>query len=664
MLLGVPAGLLLRRQTETQMHALMDQASQTTLALYGNKATQLQNFSLLIVERPTLNRILFEDENFQALDLYLDDFLDNSGMDAIVVCAQNMPLAVSGVQTARDLCIVEEFNAITIADGEAWMLARAALPGVNGSETYVVVGQLADAILGEFREQSSLEYLLFHEGILLDLTNQQFSALLFQENQQDVPSYQTVIVNNETGNDVPFMTVDVPLPGDQAFDLIGFMNIETFVSLNRQMRNLILASVLLVTLIGTGIAVFISQRISKPLNQIALSAAALREGDLTTPLSTSSKIWEIDQLTNALEDTRVGLKHSLDQLRTDKLWIESLLNAIVEGLLTIDEKHRITFISQAIEHMLDMDPSHILGKHLDDLFVVVSGEESFSQQIPSSNQGRRIPVWLHDREVLLNVSVSSFVPLEAGNATRALVIRDVTDEERIHRLIGEFMANITHEFRTPLSALSASVELLVDQLPDLSTQEIIDLLHALNIGIIDLQSLIDNLIEAASIESGRFKVNPRKVALSSITQRAIETVEPIIRKHGLNLVVPKSKQSFLVIADERRTSQALINLLSNAIKHSPEGGRITLRTLIMGKEVLVEVQDEGIGVEPERQSKLFNRFMSPDPEQDFSRIGMGLGLSVVKAIIETQGGQVGYKESQSGGAIFWFTMPMASGSDA
>jgi signal transduction histidine kinase len=234
----------------------------------------------------------------------------------------------------------------------------------------------------------------------------------------------------------------------------------------------------------------------------------------------------------------------------------------------------------------------------------------------------------------------------------------VTDEERIHKLMGEFMANITHEFRTPLTALSASVELLIDQLPTLSNEEVKHLLNSLDIGIVNLQALIDNLIEAASIEAGRFKVNPKPVELNTIIKAAMDTIQPLARKHQVQIIPPKQKQSFLVMADQRRTSQALLNLLSNAVKHSPERGNITIRTLLLKDTVMVEVHDEGAGVSPDFQTHLFNRFTSIDPEEESSDPGFGLGLSVVKAIIESQHGEVGFRNKDDNGALFWFTLPM------
>jgi len=224
------------------------------------------------------------------------------------------------------------------------------------------------------------------------------------------------------------------------------------------------------------------------------------------------------------------------------------------------------------------------------------------------------------------------------------------------------MANITHEFRTPLTALSASVELLIDQLPTLSNEEIEHLLVSLNIGIVNLQALIDNLIEAASIEAGRFKVNPKPVELNNIINDAIDTIRPVAQKHNVHIIPPKQKQSLLVMADRRRTVQALLNLLSNAVKHSPEKGCITIGTLILEGNVMVEVHDEGSGVPPDFQSHLFNRFISPDSEEGASDLGLGLGLSVVKAVIEAQHGEVGFRNKENQGALFWFTLPIVEGS--
>ena len=662
--LGIPAALLLERQTNQQLNALVDQANRTTTALLESKTSQLDDMAELLAERPTFQQLVLDGEETSSLDQYLDNFLRNAVIEAIIVCGQQGVISAVGSLGADDLCDIQASDMFTDIPGEPWLISKVMIPSEALEGRYLLVGQSASSMLNEFKQQSGLDYLLFHKGELSTTSEIDTGRYAVTDIHVPVSLYQRLRLSIEDPTTDSHMAAPITLADDEGFNLVGLLNIETYTALNRQIRNTSLIILVVVCLLGALIAVLISRRISQPLTQLAQSAAAIREGDLTTRLESSSDIWEIDQLSNALEDARVSLKHSLDQLRTDKAWIESLHNAIVEGMLTLDENNRITYASEGIERMTGTGLSMVIGRPIDELFAPVAGEDLFTHQLPSQNQARRIPAFLKGEEVLLAVSGSQFLPSDAGNATRAFVIRDVTDEERVHRLIGEFMANITHEFRTPLSALAASVELLLDDLPGLSSSEVEELLHALNIGIIDLQSLIDNLIEAASIEGGRFRVNPQPVGFDVILAKAVATVNPIVKKYGLTLNLPPSKPSFLVLADVRRTCQALVNLLSNAIKHSPTDGQITIAILHLGKDVMVEVRDQGEGIDPERRWQLFNRFIPPTKADEPSQLGLGLGLSVVKAVIEAQNGEVGYKENTEGGAIFWFTLPIVTGTAA
>jgi signal transduction histidine kinase len=240
----------------------------------------------------------------------------------------------------------------------------------------------------------------------------------------------------------------------------------------------------------------------------------------------------------------------------------------------------------------------------------------------------------------------------------ALVFRDVSEEEAIHRLMGHFMANIAHEFRTPLSALAASIELLLDQSPDLSPAELQELLNTLHLGILGLQTLVGNLLESASIEAGRFRVNPRPSDLGKIIAEAIRTMQPLLDKRGQRLVVELPAAIPVVRADSRRTVQVLVNLLSNASKYGPDDTEITIGATLRDGWARITVADRGPGIPPEYRKDVFRRFVYPDTDGDKTQYGAGLGLSVVKAVVEAQGGQVGLEDRTAGGSIFWFTLPI------
>jgi signal transduction histidine kinase len=657
--IGIPATLLVNRQTKTQLRELMDQSNQTTTALLENKAAQLHNLADLIAERPTLNQYLQLGQGPAVIEPYLGDFLKNASIELIGVCESVTTLAVVGDKNHQEICQHDLDYGVSDVNGELIWLASASLDTSELAHIHVIVGQSMDSVFKEFQPQTGLDYFLFNQDDLVASNIDCNGGSDARQFNSTVEPYEELTLVMEDGLKTRYMAAKIPFKEDQDYRLISYLDIQASSAFNRQLIQIILITLLLVSLVGSLIAVTVARRISDPINQLAQSASSLQKGVLDVPINRYSNILEINQLSNALEDARVSLKHSLDQLRMEKAWIENLMNSIEEGLLTIDDRGRITYASDAIEKLLHSDAVTLLGQPLDEFFLTPEGEEPFSHQIPTANQTRRISVVSNDHEDLLSVSASTFIPPEAGNATRALLIRNVTDEARIHRLLGEFMANITHEFRTPLAALSASVELLVDQLPTLTKKEIGELLLALDIGIVNLQSLIDNLIEAASIEAGRFKVNPQPIALERILSDVLNTIHPIIEKQGLQITQPNARLSFQVMADHRRTNQVMINLLSNAIKHSPKSGIITLRAFILEKTVMIEVQDEGKGIPPGEESALFRRFYVPKGMDESSQLG--LGLSVVKAIIEAQGGEVGCKNSPEGGAIFWFTLPLGDG---
>ncbi len=661
--LGLPVTWLFQQQTENHTQSLLDQAAQTTFALLQNNQSQLENLALLIAERPTLGQLVAGSSPSGELLKYLEDILDTSDSDVLIVCSSAGQLAATSL-AGEEICSQNPAANYMIDGDTAWLFATAQINPAASEAVWIVVGQKLDTLLNKISQQSGLDYALLADNKLAT-TNLEIPSTLTVGLTAEILPGQILKLDPQHPTAKTHIAESNRLAETPDLKLVSLLNVEADYANNRQMIRLIVGGLVGISALGALVAVMISRRISQPLNQLAQAAAALRGGDLNTPLWATSKVWEVDQLTNALEDARVSLKHSLDQLHKEKTWVENLLNSIVEGLLTVDDRGCITFASAGVTRITGIASELLVGESIDTYFIPTSGEDKFSSQLPAPNQSRRVSVPLNGRETLLAISASQFVPPEAGNANLALVIRDVSDEERIHRMMGEFMANITHEFRTPLAALAASVELLVEQSPDLTPDEIVHLLNALNIGVINLQALIDNLLESASIEAGRFKVSPHPVELNKIIQDAVNTVRPILEKYELNIKYPQTEKSLLVLADQRRTCQAVVNLLSNAIKHSPEHGVIEITTMIADQKAWVEVSDQGEGVPSHYHKQLFHRFTAPVGEDGASSgSGFGLGLSVVKAIIEAQYGEVGITDHDQEGAHFWFTIPLAKADTA
>jgi PAS domain S-box-containing protein len=441
----------------------------------------------------------------------------------------------------------------------------------------------------------------------------------------------------------------------------------------------LLTGMALVIALSSGLGMLLARRLSLPLERLRRAAVSLRMGDLNTPIQTSTRVKEISQVAAALEDARIALQHSLSELRREKEWSDHLLSAVVEGIVTLDRAGRISFFSPGAERISGWTAEAARSRPLDVVLPPAENEPGLSQRL-SGQGGKQVlyPARFSQRTATLAVTSA---PLGRPPQTGTVVVfRDVTDEEALHRLLGNFLADITHEFRTPLSAQAAAMELLIEQLPDLSPAELQDLLGSLRLGVLGLQTLIDNLLEGASIEAGRFKVQPRRSEVPKIVKDAVRTMQPLYDKYRRTLRVEMDAELPAVRVDHRRTVQALVNFLSNSVKWSPEGSEVVVKctslpaqegdastspSLRGGKWVRISVLDCGPGVPEERRGDLFSRF-THQGSGERSDAGAGIGLSVVKAIIETQGGRVGVADRPGGepgkgsrsGAEFWFTLPV------
>jgi NtrC-family two-component system sensor histidine kinase KinB len=418
-------------------------------------------------------------------------------------------------------------------------------------------------------------------------------------------------------------------------------------------------SIILVALAGSVLGVAMARRIGQPLALLTNAATAISMGDLTTSISVPARVREATLVSQAMESARLDLQHTLNELQKERAWTDHLLEAIIEGIVALDERGTITFFSPGAERITGWSQEETRNRSCDELFRLANTSDSFSQHIPLPGQQSKILLELEDgHQITLGITSARLSPPDSDETGLVLVLRDISEAELIHRLLGGFLANITHEFRTPLSALAASTELLLDQAPDLSPAELQELLTSLYMGITSLQILIDNLLESASLEAGRFRVYPRPTDLGEIIAEATRMTQPLQEKYGQSLVVELPAIIPLVQADSRRIVQVLVNLLFNAIKYSPDEMKITLSAKAGQEWVRVAVADRGPGVPAGRQDELFYQFIHYDVDDAKSRHGVGLGLSVVKAIVEAHGGQVGVENRTGGGSIFWFTLPV------
>jgi K+-sensing histidine kinase KdpD len=235
------------------------------------------------------------------------------------------------------------------------------------------------------------------------------------------------------------------------------------------------------------------------------------------------------------------------------------------------------------------------------------------------------------------------------------VIRDETELEAVRRARDSVLANISHEFRTPLAAQLASIELLLaglDQMPPVQQKELVTSLER---GTLRLTQLIDNLLESVRIESGQLAIREQSVALPEVVDDARSLVGSLLAQRRQTLDVTLPEDLPLVSGDKTRLTQVFVNLLANANKFAPEDSVVRIGAETHPGEVRAWVEDEGAGPATANGEELFARFRRGGGEPEPA--GLGLGLWLVKSIIGRHGGSVAFERTTAGRTRFSFTLP-------
>jgi signal transduction histidine kinase len=240
-----------------------------------------------------------------------------------------------------------------------------------------------------------------------------------------------------------------------------------------------------------------------------------------------------------------------------------------------------------------------------------------------------------------------------------LAFRNFIRLQEVDRLKSNFMTEVSHELRTPLAAIVASSELLYHGVDDLEQAQVKTLSRTTYESSNHLFRLVENLLNATTLQSGTLHIRPVPMSADEIIAIATTQIEPFIESKGQCLCIDIPHDLPEVMADPNHIVQVLINLLTNASKYSSESTEVTVSCRESDGFVTFEVRDQGIGISKEEQAHVFDRFYRAPSRTMTSVVGSGLGLSIVKSLVELHGGRLGLASSPGKGSLFWFTLPQA-----
>lgn len=665
---GAPAYWIVRLQLQQQAWERVADGGHITETLFRAEQDRLSNLALLTAQRPTLHSIL-EDGTTGELSAYLRTLQTSVEIDLLAVYdADGALVAASSDETGWLPAYDDAESTYTLVPGPPPILVMAASQPIEGGAAgdplgYVTaVIALDDAFVTQIAQSTGLEQAVVVDGEWLahslpdpdgDLTIEPVAV-----GEEDRFAYAKLRLSGSQYYSAQFPILDA----DGAVIAHGqvILPVHRLASAQTQALLTLILSTLLIAFVGAALGIVYARRLAAPLERLTAAAQNISAGDLETPIPNLQETEEVATLAAALEEGRASTYRALRALAQSNEWSETLIRSIVEGIVTFDADYRVDFFSEGAERITGWSQAEARGRPLDDLFRLADDGPSFSSELPQPGKKRQIAVLdRHSQSMVLAVTSARPVPPSGSDVHSAIVLRDITEEQAIQNLRSYFLANISHEFRTPLSALKASVELLLDEFDTLSTANLRELLNSLNRSVTGLQTLIDNLLESAKIEAGHFRIRRCLMDLTEVAGDAIHMTAPLLDRRRQKLAVNLPMHLRPINADPTRLTQVMVNLLSNASKYSPVGAGIGLSVEQIDETLLrVSVSDEGPGIQPEKHASLFQRFVRLDADNE-GQYGVGLGLWVVKVIVEEHQGEVGVEQRPGGGSIFWFTLPLA-----
>ncbi len=410
------------------------------------------------------------------------------------------------------------------------------------------------------------------------------------------------------------------------------------------------------------ISLILGQLVAKPVRALTHAATRLAQGDFSTSIPSGGPA-EIGVLSRTMEDMRRNLVELTGTLRRREAEAQAVLSGTIEGVYAVDKLRRITYLNPQGARMLGIKAEDAIGKFCGDVLkpcVDKLGNRPCDSQCPIVQARTTNSALATERLQVGEGRVVNAVITSAGlvDGLQVQVLRDETELEAIRRARDSVLANISHEFRTPLAAQLASIELLLDGLDHMPTEQTRELVLSLERSTQRLTALIDNLLESVRIESGQLGIRQQSVSLNEVAIEAQTLAGALLAQRGQQLLIEVPEALPNVLGDELRLTQVLVNLLANACKYAPENTVVRVGAEVQGEQVCAWVEDEGPGVPAEQLGSIFDRF-SRGPEQEPEPGGLGLGLWIVKSIIDRHGGQITAVRTANNRTRFSFTLPVA-----
>lgn len=419
-------------------------------------------------------------------------------------------------------------------------------------------------------------------------------------------------------------------------------------------------------ILGAGLAaiaalllgLLVTRHFVNPIISMTTIAESMSCGDYNQRLPTARKD-EIGKLAKALNRMAESCRDRMETIITDRSKLSAILSGMAEGVVAVDRDERVLHMNEAAGKLLGASPEGDIDRPIWEVTRVREICEMLSDTLRDKAGGQReLRLVSPSRDQLVEMHAAPLHNGQGGVVGAMVVLHDTSELHRLETVRQDFVANASHELKTPITAIRGLVETLIDD-KELSSSKRERFLEKIRDQSMRLSSIVTDLLTLSRLEAEGSELERVAFDLRDTVFASVKVLTSTSEKRGIAVETQVPNTPVEVVGDEEAFGQVVSNLLDNALKYTASGGQVWVRIQCQDDNAIVEVQDTGIGIEPKDRDRIFERFYRVDKARSRELGGTGLGLSIVKHIAITHGGRVTVDSVPGTGSTFRVFLPLA-----
>lgn len=414
---------------------------------------------------------------------------------------------------------------------------------------------------------------------------------------------------------------------------------------------LIILSALVISVI---VSLRIAETVIRPLNNIIHASKEISEGNYSKSIPSESKD-EVGQLALQFNEMASKLDKTIFDLNSKKIEVESIVQSITYGIVAVDNNMKILLINHAAISILNLDSNtnvtgDLISQHIRNNRMNLLLKESMEQ-----NTSLECEINLDGKELLIKTSPLRSDSHSFINSGWIISIQDITKVRKLEKMRTEFVSNVTHELKTPITSIRGFIETLKNG--TINNKDIsLRFLDIIDIEAERLHALINDILLLSEIENKQLDTDVEKIELNSIIDGVFEIMQNIASEKNITFINETNEEIF-ISGNRNRMKQMILNLVDNAVKYNVPNGSVTIDAQNVGGKVIICVKDTGIGIPSQHIPRIFERFYRVDKGRSRDMGGTGLGLSIVKHIVNLYNGVINVNSEVGKGTEFIIQLP-------